>query len=413
MHATAFALAFLLLQAPEPIPSAEALQQAQEDLRAVFADDIAAAKTAEAKTALARKFLETADGSSPAERYALFTAAKRLALETGDLGAGVQAVEGLVAFAPASDRSAGAWAEEGHRLWKKKNLTPAQKLEAAECYLRALPGLTGLDATVAKSRLAQLGSDPFPASGPPLAVAPFDAKKAQQLQAQWAKYLKVPATMTNSIGMKLVLIPPGEFDMGSDDAAVQRALGLVQQTDWQLACVRSETPRRHVAVKTAFFLGTCEVTGSEWAKVTGRQGGIGPIANITRQDAVDFCVALSKEPREKGAKYRLPTEEEWEYACRAGTQTTFYWGDTPGGEAMPNAWALMNMLNGVQEFTPEVVRGGSQLGMKGYQYMRCASRYLSLRGPAPYIGFRVAREIPSARAASGPSRQSPESKPDP
>jgi len=55
----------------------------------------------------------------------------------------------------------------------------------------------------------------LPPGAPPPAVAPFDAKKAKEHQAAWAKHLGVPAEMTNSIGMKLVLIPPGEFTMGS------------------------------------------------------------------------------------------------------------------------------------------------------------------------------------------------------
>ena len=71
----------------------------------------------------------------------------------------------------------------------------------------------------------------LPAGAPPPAIAPFDAKKAKEHQAAWAKHLGVPVEMTNSIGMKFVLIPPGEFDMGSTEAEVAKLLEQAKATN--------------------------------------------------------------------------------------------------------------------------------------------------------------------------------------
>ena len=65
------------------------------------------------------------------------------------------------------------------------------------------------------------------------AVAPFDAKKAKAHQMAWGKYLKTPVETTNSIGMKLVLLPPGEFDMGSSQEEVDRFLRGGKATEYR------------------------------------------------------------------------------------------------------------------------------------------------------------------------------------
>jgi hypothetical protein len=107
------------------------------------------------------------------------------------------------------------------------------RLRAGFWYRQAEPGLAGgLAGLKVKQRLAELsklGADvptpsPKAAAGPPLAVAPFDEKQAKSLQAQWSKHLKAPVVVANSIGMKFMLIPPGEFDMGSTEADVAMLL---------------------------------------------------------------------------------------------------------------------------------------------------------------------------------------------
>ncbi len=154
--------------------------------------------------------------------------------------------------------------------------------------------------------------------------------------------------LTNSIGMKLVLIPAGKFLMGSPDGEEGRD--------------QDESPQHVVEITQAFYLGKYEVTVGQFCKFveeTGYrtdaekdgQGGEGydaatnefkrhpqyswrdpgfpqsdehPVVNVTWNDAVTFCDWLGKK---EGKKYRLPTEAEWEYSCRARTQTRYHSGD--------------------------------------------------------------------------------------
>ena len=138
--------------------------------------------------------------------------------------------------------------------------------------------------------------------------------------------------ITNSIDMKLALIPAGSFVMGSPISEEERD--------------REEIPH-DVIITRPFYIGVYEVTQREFAKVMGtdrkmqahfdssRGGGPDhPIENIGWQAAVDFCKKLSAAPAERlaGLKYRLPTEAEWEYACRAGTATAFHFGNSLSSE---------------------------------------------------------------------------------
>ena len=86
---------------------------------------------------------------------------------------------------------------------------------------------------------------------PPLAIAPFEADQAARHQAAWAEYLGVPVEKTNSIGMKLALIPPGEFMMGREEPNRHPY----------------EKPQHEVQITKPFFLGVHEVTQGEWKKV--------------------------------------------------------------------------------------------------------------------------------------------------
>ena len=141
-----------------------------------------------------------------------------------------------------------------------------------------------------------------------------------QLQAQ------SPKEITNSIGMKLVLVPKGTFMMGSPESEERR---------------RPQESQHDVTLSKDYFLGAYEVTQSEYQQVMNKnpsfvQGGKirdssrHPVEQVSWNDAVEFCKRLSELPEEKraGRVYRLPTEAEWEYACRADSKTAYC--DSPG-----------------------------------------------------------------------------------
>ena len=140
-----------------------------------------------------------------------------------------------------------------------------------------------------------------PARTPPPAVAPFDEKKAKEHQAAWARYLGVPVEITNAIGMKLVLIPPGEFTMGEGKAAAHK-----------------------VRITRPFYLGKYKVTQEEWEAVMGNnpshfKGPKNPVEQVSWEDCQDFLKKLGQKCGAAEGSYRLPTEAQWEYACRAGS----------------------------------------------------------------------------------------------
>ena len=150
------------------------------------------------------------------------------------------------------------------------------------------------------------------------------------LQPAWSvqpssnKSTAKPKVITNSIGMKLARIPAGKFTMGSPRDEAER--------------YASEIPHK-VTITKPFYMGVYEVTQREFQRVLGRQrsaffnkqrggGPDHPIENIEWKNAAAFCRKLSSLPAERkaGRTYRLPTEAEWEYACRAGTKTAFHNG---------------------------------------------------------------------------------------
>ncbi|MFO1041724.1 MAG: SUMF1/EgtB/PvdO family nonheme iron enzyme [Planctomycetaceae bacterium] len=202
-----------------------------------------------------------------------------------------------------------------------------------------------------KEQLAQKA-----AATPKPAIAPFDAQQARAHQEAWAKHLDVPVEYTNNIGMKFVLIPPGEFMMGSTQKDIDAMLvTAANDTDWQ-NYIRVEGPQHRVVLTNPFYLGMHEVTQSQYQQVMGANpshfsltgagkatmvsvdSGTHPVEMVTWNDSLAFCSKLNSE---NGSGYRLPTEAEWEYACRAGTLTKFWTGDE-SSSVMQSAWSRTN-----------------------------------------------------------------------
>jgi len=137
----------------------------------------------------------------------------------------------------------------------------------------------------------------------------------------------------DGVTMKLVLIPAGEFMMGSHESAA--ALAKAFDTDAKL--FKDEHPQHPVKITRPFYLGVYEVTQQQYEKVMGdkpwsgdervEEGPEYPATCVSWNDAQEFCRELSSK---EGRTYRLPTEAEWEYACRAGSKTRYCCGD---GEA--------------------------------------------------------------------------------
>ncbi len=150
-------------------------------------------------------------------------------------------------------------------------------------------------------------------ASPTLLTAPFSAKAASAAQSDWATYLGTEVTTTNSIGMKMVLIPPGIFQMGKDE---------LRDIRWQ------DCGKLHqVTISKPYFVSETEITQQQWTSIMNSQPWEGeesvakgddfPAINMSWNAANEFCAKLSKR---EGRIYRIPTEAEWEYACRGGTK---------------------------------------------------------------------------------------------
>lgn len=229
-------------------------------------------------------------------------------------------------------------------------------------------------------------------------------------------------SLVNEVGMRLVWIPRGSFQAGSPRTEPSRD---------------GDETRHEVTLTRGFWLGESPVTQAQWRAVVGTNpsahtGDELPVESVSRDESVAFCERLSALD---GQPHRLPTEWEWEYACRAGTTTRFYWGtelhtafanydgtSTDGGQPTgvkvgtttpvraypPNEWGLFDMHGNVFEwcagtfasFThdpltdPPPPTDGSNYPARGGSYQdgprRCRSAYRSNHvGGLAYYGFRV------------------------
>jgi formylglycine-generating enzyme required for sulfatase activity len=186
-------------------------------------------------------------------------------------------------------------------------------------------------------------------------------------------------SVTNSIGMKLISIPAGKFRMGSTETESERSPDEVLH---------------EVTLTKAFHLGVHEVTQEQYSRVMGKnpsafRGDRLPVEMVSQTEAFEFCARLSGLPAEKaaGRRYRLPTEAEWEYACRAETGSPYHFGTElngsqancdggtpygtekkgpflgktcPVGTYPANAWGLHDMHGNVFEWCSDGFSGASK-----------------------------------------------------
>jgi len=230
----------------------------------------------------------------------------------------------------------------------------------------------------------------------------------------------------NSIEPEMVRINPGSFMMGSDDPS----------DGYEYAGV-TKVPKHRVSIAYSFEMGKTEVTQAQWIAVMGENpsgfskcGDDCPVENIDWYDTKRFIKRLNKKT---GKEYRLPSEAEWEYACRAGGEENWC-GDNDvnkvawyiansGNETSsvaskkPNNWGLYDMSGNVWEWVQDcyswdfngtpvdgsarevpgcnhyIVRGGSGGGKaeEGHSRTRGIDQY---NAKSPWLGFRLARTLP-------------------
>jgi len=200
---------------------------------------------------------------------------------------------------------------------------------------------------------------------------PFGPAEARRRQKEAAAKLGVQVVKTVDLGggvrLELALIPAGEFMMGSPDSETGRE--------------GSEGPLHRVRLTRPFYMGKHEVTQAVWKKVTGKNPSLfkaprNPVEKVSWDDCQEFMKKLNALKKTRGT-FRLPTEAEWEYACRAGTDTPFHFGRhaskekanydvsiTPKGGRLqvstnksvrvggflPNAWGLFDCHGNVYEW---------------------------------------------------------------
>ena len=161
---------------------------------------------------------------------------------------------------------------------------------------------------------------------------------------------------------EMVVIPAGEFLMGSSKKEVGHRDSESPQVDVRVAKFALGT----CAVTFAEYDAFCEATGREKPKDRDRDSGDQPAINVSWHGAQDYCAWLSERT---GAAYRLPSEAEWEYACRAGSTGPFWWGDTitPGEANYDGSFAYNNGETGEYRQRTLPVRSFSPNGFGLYQ----------------------------------------------
>ena len=160
-------------------------------------------------------------------------------------------------------------------------------------------------------------------------------KLITRLQQREAQYYS--ENLGEDINLDMMLIPSGSFQMGTPDQEIERLCKEYDRDYFQ-----RESPQHTVNI-SAFFMGRYPITQAQWRAIAATakididletnpsrfKGDELPVESVKWYKATEFCKRLSRETKRE---YRLPSEAEWEYACRAGTTTPFYFGETITGE---------------------------------------------------------------------------------
>ena len=251
----------------------------------------------------------------------------------------------------------------------------------------------------------------------------FDAKKAHELQVDAAKKYNLPVDKVvtlDGVNIEFKLIPPGKFGMGSRVNEVGRG---------------SEEYLHRVEISKPFYIADTEMTLKAWNRITGdKEPGEGnyPVWNISYND-IDKIIPAVKERLPEGWDVKLPTEAQWEWACRAGTNTPYYSGSIkedlrkigytgtnfltsakPVKQLEPNAWGVYDMIGNLAEWCedmyvrdgylsdkliqvdPVVISGGKHYVVRGgawsnlSEHCRAAYRsYANKNSRYNFLGFRL------------------------
>ncbi|MFM8275331.1 MAG: SUMF1/EgtB/PvdO family nonheme iron enzyme, partial [Gemmata sp.] len=216
--------------------------------------------------------------------------------------------------------------------------------------------------------------------------------------------------LPGGVELALAFVPPGAFLMGSDHPDAD-----------------ADEKVKHVTLTQGFFLGIHQVTQAQWKAVMGTEpsrfkGPDRPVERVSWDDCQEFLEELNEVEKGQGYVYRLPTEAEWEYACRAGT-TTEYWsgddeaalkrvgwyGENSGNETHPvgrlaaNPWGLYDVHGNVWEWTDSLYEEGASFrvnrgGSWFYTGEYCQAANRDTAPPSDRsgdLGLRLAR-VPSA-----------------
>ncbi|MCW8129251.1 MAG: SUMF1/EgtB/PvdO family nonheme iron enzyme [Planctomycetota bacterium] len=398
-----------------------------EKEKAVAAEQVATRKEAEARVEKERAEQQTAIANQAKDRAEKERKAAELAREEAE----AQKVIALASEEKARKN------EELAKIEKENVVKEKEKVEKAVKEMLAAQDAT--EAAKAREKLAEVAKEKL---GLVLTANKnwiFDAQAAAKKQEEAATALGKPVNLEVALPqnqkLALVAIPGGEYVRGSEPTEANRT------AEEYLVTIRVTHP---------FYLGKFELTAAQWKAITGTEAPVGsgaapegnlPVTNINAEDVQKLLLPKLNAFAPAGFEFRLPTEAEWEWACRAGTNSPFYCGSDaanlekaacfrynskgsvqPAGAHEPNAFGLYDMHGNVSELckdsyvpnfyistdaTPDdpfcgadskfrVARGGSWVNLP--QHIRSAYRsYVHIENRYDFMGVRVvlAKVVPA------------------